>query len=227
MKFHYIPICIVCFLAVGCSSSQIIPGAGLDDFQIIYPEPNTQPTRVTGSIMDNGASLYPAGRAYAAGTVRVGDIVTILLNESAQATRENGLATERVSVNNVTPGVFGNQTLFDEYANLGELGSTISSNGTGTAGQSATLTGSISAVVTEVMSNGNLVVFGEKQLELNEGSEYIRVRGVVRPEDIQPNNTILSRRLANAQFSYSGAGELARSTRVPPITNILFGLWPF
>ena len=89
------------------------------------------------------------------------------------------------------------------------------------------MTGSISAVVTEVMSNGNLVVFGEKQLELNEGSEYIRVRGVVRPEDIQPNNTILSRRLANAQFSYSGAGELARSTRVPPITNILFGLWPF
>ena len=71
------------------------------------------------------------------------------------------------------------------------------------------------------------MVFGEKQLELNEGSEYIRVRGVVRPEDIQPNNTILSRRLANAQFSYSGAGELARSTRVPPITNILFGLWPF
>ena len=89
MKLHYLSICIVCFLTVGCSSSQIIPGAGLDDFQIIYPEPNTQPTRVTGSIMDNGASLYPAGRAYAAGTVRVGDIVTILLNESAQATREN------------------------------------------------------------------------------------------------------------------------------------------
>ena len=164
MKLNYIPIYIVCFLAVGCSSSQIIPGAGLDDFQIIYPEPNTQPTRVTGSIMDNGASLYPAGRAYAAGTVRVGDIVTILLNESAQATRENGLATERVSVNNITPGVFGNQTLFDEYANLGELGSTISSNGTGTAGQSATLTGSISAVVTEVMSNGNLVVLERSSL---------------------------------------------------------------
>ena len=164
MKLRYISICFSCFVTVGCSSSQIIPGAGLDDFQIIYPEPNTQPTRVTGSIMDNGASLYPAGRAYAAGTVRVGDIVTILLNESAQATRENGLATERVSVNNLTPGVFGNQTLFDEYANLGELGSTISSNGTGTAGQSATLTGSISAVVTEVMSNGNLVVFGELSL---------------------------------------------------------------
>ena len=151
--------------------------------------------------MDNGSLLYPAGRAYAAGTVRIGDIVTILLNEAAQATRENGLATERVSVNELTPGIFGDQTLFDEYANLGELGSTISSNGAGTAGQSATLTGSISAVVTEVMSNGNLVVFGEKQLELNEGSEYIRVRGVIRAEDIKPNNTIQSNRHDNTQFS--------------------------
>ena len=227
MKFRDLSICLVSMLSVGCSSSQLIPGPGLDDFEITYPEISAEPGRVTGSIMDNGSLLYPAGRAYAAGTVRIGDIVTILLIEAAQATRENGLATERVSVNQLTPGVFGDQTLFDEYANLGELGSTISSNGAGTAGQSATLTGSISAVVTEVMSNGNLVVFGEKQLELNEGSEYIRVRGVIRPEDIQPNNTILSHRLANAQFSYSGAGALARSTKVPPVTNILFGLWPF
>jgi len=137
------------------------------------------------------------------------------------------LSTERVSTNTLTPGVFPAQTLFDEYASLADLGSTISTEGSGTAGQSASLTGSISAVVVEVMSNGNLVVFGEKQLELNEGSEYIRVRGVVRQEDIQPNNTVLSRRLANAQFSYSGAGALARSTKVPPLTNILFSLWPF
>ena len=214
-------------LLVGCSSTQLPQLTGLDEFEIIYPEPVSGPSQLTGSIMDNGSSLYPAGRAYAAGSVQVGDIVTILLAESAQASRVNGLSTERVSVNNITPGVLPADTLFDEYANLANLGSTISSEGNGTAGQSATLTGSISAVVTEVMSNGNLVVFGEKQLELNEGSEYIRVRGVVRPEDIQPNNTILSRRLANAQFSYSGVGELARSTKIPPITNILFGLWPF
>ena len=218
---------LIGLLSVGCSSTQLPQLGGLDDFEIIYPEPTVRPSELTGSIMDNGSSLYPAGRAYAAGTVRVGDIVTILLAESAQASRVNGLTTERVSVNKITPGVFPGDTLLDEYANLANLGSTISSEGNGTAGQSASLTGSISAVVTEVMSNGNLVVFGEKQLELNEGSEYIRVRGVVRPEDIQPNNTILSRRLANAQFSYSGVGELARSTKIPPITNVLFGLWPF
>lgn len=227
MKPSVLVISLMSLLSVGCSSVQLPQMGGLDEFEMIYPEPAAVPTQVTGSIMDNGSSLYPAGRAYAAGAVQVGDIVTILLAESAQASRVNGLSTERVSVNNITPGVLPADTLFDEYANLANLGSTISSEGNGTAGQSASLTGSISAVVTEVMSNGNLVVFGEKQLELNEGSEYIRVRGVVRPEDIQPNNTILSRRLANAQFSYSGVGELARSTQIPPITNILFGLWPF
>jgi|TARA_B110000879_G_scaffold36590_1_gene50690 flagellar L-ring protein precursor FlgH len=214
-------------ITVGCSSTQFIPTNGLDEFEITYPESPSLSSQVTGSILDNGSNLYPAGRAYSAGAARVGDIITIVLAESAQASRVNGLSTERVSKNSITPGIFPEKTLFDEYANLADLGSTISSEGNGTAGQSASLTGSISAVVVEVMSNGNLVVFGEKQLELNEGSEYIRVRGVVRQEDIQPNNTILSRRLANAQFSYSGAGALARSTKVPPITNILFSLWPF
>jgi flagellar L-ring protein precursor FlgH len=89
------------------------------------------------------------------------------------------------------------------------------------------LNGSISAVVQQVLSNGNLVIFGEKEIELNEGSEYIMVRGIVRPQDIQPNNTVLSRRLANAQFSYSGVGALANSTKVPVGTRLLYTLWPF
>jgi flagellar L-ring protein precursor FlgH len=227
MKPSAFVISLISLLSVGCSSARLGEGIGLDDFQMTYPEPVSLSSQRTGSILDNGSNLYPAGRAYSAGAVRVGDIVTIMLAESAQASRVNGLTTERVSVNTLTPGILPAHTLFDEYASLENLGSTISSEGNGTAGQSASLTGSISAVVTEVMSNGNLVIFGEKQLELNEGSEYIRVRGVVRPEDIQPNNTVLSRRLANAQFSYSGAGALARSTRVPVLTNILFGLWPF
>jgi len=72
-----------------------------------------------------------------------------------------------------------------------------------------------------------LIVFGEKKLGLNEGSEMIVVKGVIRPDDIMPNNTVLSTRLANAQFSYSGVGELARATKGPWGSNVLFSLWPF
>ena len=227
MKSSVLFMILICSALGGCSATKLVGPDGLASFEMTYPETVAQLRQATGSILDNGSNIYPAGRAYSTGAVKIGDILTIVLAESAQASRVTGLTTERVSSNAITGGIFPDGTYAERLAALETLGSTISSEGNGTAEQSASLNGSISAVVVEVMSNGNLVIFGEKQLELNEGSEYIRVRGVVRPEDIQPNNTVLSRRLANAQFSYSGAGELARSTKMPWGTNILFSLWPF
>jgi len=81
------------------------------------------------------------------------------------------------------------------------------SEGTGTADQAASLTGSISAMVVEVLSNDNLVILGEKQLALTEGSEFIRLKGIIRPADIQADNTLLSHRIASAQISYRGKAD--------------------
>jgi flagellar L-ring protein precursor FlgH len=213
-------------LLVGCSS--INQDTEQDEvFEILDPLPLAGPPIPTGSIFDNGSNLYPAGRAYSTGSYRVGDIITVVLDESAQASRETGLTTERVSNGVLTPDIFPAGTTANDLANLDNLGSTIGSVGNGTAGQSASLNGSISAIVQQVLSNGNLVIVGEKEIELNEGSEYIKVRGIVRPEDIQPNNTVLSRRLASAQFSYSGVGALANSTKTPIGTRLLYSLWPF
>ena len=216
------------FLEACASSSSGI--AELDsDFALVYPEPKPQSQLLTGAIFDNGNSLYPAGRAYKAGSVKVGDIVTVILNETAQASRITGLTTERATSNgeiiaNQAGALFPNSSVL---ARATGADATISSAGNGTAGQSASLTGSISVVVVEVMPNGNAVVYGEKQLGLNEGSEMILVKGVIRPEDIMPNNTVLSTRLANAQFSYNGVGELARATKSPWGVKVLYGLWPF
>ena len=80
---------------------------------------------------------------------------------------------------------------------------------------------------TEVMTNGNLIVRGEKQLALSEGSEVIRVSGVVRVDDIAPNGTVTSKRLASAQFSYRGSGDMASATQVGWGTRLLTQLWPF
>ena len=212
---------------VSCASVTSPNAPSAAGFEIIDPIPAAGPELPTGSIFDNGANLYPAGRAYSTGMFDVGDIITVVLDESAQASRVTGLTTERVSNGVLTPGIFPAGTEANDLANIENLGSTIGSDGNGTAGQSASLNGSISAVVQQVLSNGNLVIFGEKEIELNEGSEYIMVRGIVRPQDIQPNNTVLSRRLANAQFSYSGVGALANSTKVPVGTRLLYTLWPF
>ena len=81
-------------------------------------------------------------------------------------------------------------------------------------------------MVVEVLSNGNLVIIGEKQLALTEGSEYIRLKGIIRPSDIQPDNTVLSQRIASAQISYRGTGELASASRASWGTGLLYKLWP-
>jgi flagellar L-ring protein precursor FlgH len=216
-------------LACGCASN-----AGDDSrsgFALTYPESRGQPRQATGSIYDNGVGLYPSRRIYMAGDVKVGDILTVILNETAQASRSSGLSAERASENSVlgtaqAGALFPGSAFFD----FGEQGigeTSISSNGTGSADQSASLTGSLSAVVVDIMDNGNLVILGEKRLTLTEGSEVIEVRGVIRPEDIQPNNTVLSRRIANAEISYSGSGDLARAVRPAWGTRVFMGLWPF
>ncbi len=216
-------------LLAACTGTQRVPDAFESDIDLLYPSTAAAPQVRTGSIMDNGARLYPTRRIYQSGSIKVGDIITIVLNETAQASRSSGLTAERETSNNLL-GENQAASLFSAGSFLDGApagGSTLSSTGGGTADQSASLTGSISAVVVDVMENGNLVVLGEKQLTLTEGTETIRVKGVVRPEDIQPNNTVQSRRIANAQFSYNGSGELARAARVPVGLRALIGFWPF
>jgi flagellar L-ring protein precursor FlgH len=104
---------------------------------------------------------------------------------------------------------------------------TIESSGTGTADQRASLTGAVSVSVVEVLANGNLMVRGEKQLALTEGAEIIQVSGIIRPDDVSPNNTVQSRRLANAQIAYRGTGDMANAAKAGWGTSALLKLWPF
>ncbi|PPR42178.1 MAG: hypothetical protein CFH30_00680, partial [Alphaproteobacteria bacterium MarineAlpha8_Bin1] len=87
-------------------------------------------------------------------------------------------------------------------------GTTQAFTGTGTAAQANTLTGTISVTVIRVYPNGNLEVKGERRLSYNSGTEYIRVSGVIRPEDISSSNTVSSTKVADAQISYTGTGDM-------------------
>lgn len=212
-----------------CSAQLQSRSSEQTDFQFTYPEPAPAPAIVTGSIFDNGVGLYPTRKIYQSGQIKVGDIITVILAETAQASRSNGISTERETSNDVlgvsqAGALFPNDSFFD---GLTTGGSSISSVGSGSSDQSASLLGSISVTVVDVLANGNLVIMGEKQLTLTEGSEILRVKGVVRPEDIQPNNTVLSRRIASAQISYNGTGDLVRAVKPGWGARALFGLWPF
>ncbi|MDG1312267.1 MAG: flagellar basal body L-ring protein FlgH [Porticoccaceae bacterium] len=223
--------CILGSLLSACAANpRMMPTA---EFSPIQPIPAKKSTQPTGSIFTNGRDLFGDLRSYQAAEIQVGDLITVLLNETTQASRTSGVSTSRESTNDA----IGLKQKDSIVAKLGfgsgffdgarTSGSVITSDGAGTAGQAASLTGSISAMVIEVLANGNLVIIGEKQLALTEGSEFIRVKGIIRPADIQPDNTVLSTRVAHAQISYQGTGDLANATTPSWGNKLLYKFWPF
>jgi flagellar L-ring protein precursor FlgH len=212
---------------VGCGT--VLPPEPLKHsatFEPVYPRVDASMIVPTGAIFNGrqSESWFGKGRNY-----QVGDVITVLVNESSQASRTLNNDLSRESSNNVVP-----QGTQDIAANAGGwlkgapvLGGKITNKGTGAADQQASLVTSVAVAVIDVMSNGNLVLRGEKQLALTEGAEVIQVSGIIRPDDIAPNNTVQSRRLANAQIVYRGSGDLANATKAGWGTSALLKLWPF
>ena len=214
----------------GClSGCNVIPPKAMThspQFEPVYPIQQVQAPAPTGAIYVGRQSDSWFGRGR---TFQVGDIITVLLNESTQAARSQVGSVSRNSTNDMlSPGlaVLGNK-LGGVMKGTDFSKTDISNKGTGTADQTASLNGSVAVAVVEVMANGNLVLRGEKQLALTEGSEVIQVSGIIRQDDVAPNNTVQSRRLANAQFAYRGTGDLANASRAGWGTSALLKLWPF
>ena len=221
MKALLIRCSALCLLGAALSGCNNLPAklAHTPEFAPVYPVAAEKTALPTGAIYNGRASdiWFGRGRAYA-----VGDLITVLLNESTQANRQQTGDISRKQTNDVVPGSWASKV------GVGSLNSSeITSKGSGTADQTASLNGWVAVTVVEVLANGNLMVRGEKQLALTEGAEVIQVSGIIRPEDISPNNTIQSRRLANAQIAYRGTGDMASATRPGWGTNLLMKVWPF
>lgn len=219
---------------VGCATAPE-PLAHSPQFAPVMPVAVEKPRQATGAIYNGRHSdnFFGRSRSY-----RVGDLITVMLDESTRAGREQKGTVSRDAKNNVIPSglVSKIQRLpgkllgsnFDGAltgVNLND--SSIKSTGEGTAGQSASLTGAVSVTVVEVLANGNLMVRGEKQLALTEGAEVIQVSGIIRPDDVSPNNMVQSRRLANAQIAYRGSGDMAAVAKTGWGTKALLQIWPF
>lgn len=221
---------------VGCATAPA-PLAHTPEFAPVVPVAVTQQRQATGAIYNGRYSDNFFGRSR---NYRVGDLITVVLDESTRAGREQSGSVARDAKNNVIPSgltsriqnlslptkILGTQLNgVLNGINLNE--SSIESSGSGTAGQSASLTGAVSVTVVEVLANGNLIVRGEKQLALTEGSEVIQVSGIIRPDDVSPNNMVQSRRLANAQIAYRGTGDMANAAKTGWGTKALLSIWPF
>ncbi|MDY6322321.1 MAG: flagellar basal body L-ring protein FlgH [Succinivibrio sp.] len=143
---------------------------------------------------------------------RVGDIISVQLEESTSAKKNAGTTLSKESAAN-----YGGVTLGGKQLHAFGLTPTLSTSdsdsfkGSGNASQSNSLTGQISVSVVRVLANGNLQVQGEKWLMLNNGNEYVRVTGLIRPEDINSDNTVSSQRIGNARIQYGGTGDFSNT----------------
>lgn len=211
-----VSLLLVSLLSVGCSSA---PSKKLVDesFETVAPPYMSPPPPQQGSIYQSGYGMSLFDDILAR---RVGDILTVVLSESTNASKKASTNTSRdTSVDIDNPTIFGTPLGLNiprpfnkeiRGANLGtDLASTNSFAGEGDSAQSNSLTGNITVTVAEVLPNGNLIVQGQKHLTINQGDEYVRFSGIVRPSDIAPDNTVLSTKVANARIAYVGEGSLA------------------
>jgi len=189
----------------------------------------TRPVPVTAPPGNNGA-IYQSSTAMTLfediKARRVGDILTIVLEERTNAEKKADTAIDKSSESSIgIKGVFNDTTIPTTKAGL-DSGHKFET--TGDSKQSNKLEGRVTVTVAEVLPNGNLVVQGEKWITINHGEEFIRIRGIVRPMDIGPDNSVSSTKVADAQILYSGKGSLARAQRPGWLTEFFLSpLMPF
>jgi len=192
----------------------------------IQPAQMQQPKPVNGSIYQAGTSmdLYSDGRAH-----RVGDIITVVLTERTQSSKSSSTDTDKsTNIGMGVPNVLGQDLTLLGNPLSASMNSTGGFEGEGSSDMSNSLDGNITVTVHQVMPNGAMLVRGEKWLTLNQGDEYIRVSGLVRPQDIGPDNSVESTRMADARITYSGTGATHDANVMGWLARFFISpLWPF
>jgi len=179
-----------------------------------------------GSLWADRATLYEDMRAR-----RLNDIVTILISETTNASKKattNNSNTSTVNDNMTSLlGIPANQMLTKNLqAGIQTSGATAFA-GEGDTASATTFTDTISAKVVEVLPNGNLVLESRKERIINNDKEIIVIRGIIRPEDISPTNTISSAQVADAKIYLVGEGVLADKQSQGWMVKLLDQIWPF
>ena len=141
---------------------------------------------------------------------RIGDVLTISLDEKTDASKSAITTTKKnTAIDTSAPTLLGAAaTIRGRNVLNNSLSGATSFDGEGGSKQSNQLTGGISVTVARRLANGNLLVRGQKWIAINQGREYVRIQGIVRPVDIGPDNTVSSTRVADATIAYGSQGAL-------------------
>jgi flagellar L-ring protein precursor FlgH len=187
----------------------------------------SQAARAPGAIWSPNAIYANLGMDLKAS--RIDDLVTIVVLEKASAVATGDVKTQRTSNAQSSIQAAGGLTkAAGPWANLAKANTNTQLQGTGTTSRGTTLTATVSARVVNVLPNGYLVVEGVKRVQVNSENQVITVRGVVRPYDLDPTNSVPSDRVAQMEIQVNGKGVIGDSIRRPWfLYRLLLGLLPF
>jgi flagellar L-ring protein FlgH len=191
-------------LCAGCAS------LGRDDGPWEPPMPESPPPAAVanGAIYQSGYDVplfeNPVAR-------RVGDVLTVRLVENTNASKSSQTTTAKATGVTLPGPTIGGRPITVGGTEIlsGGMQNDASFDGEGSSSQSNRLNGDITVTIAKRLPNGNLLVRGEKWITINQGREFIRVSGIVRTIDIEPDNSVPSAKVANASITYAGRGALA------------------
>jgi flagellar L-ring protein FlgH len=201
---------------------------GYKPVQMPMPKPETVSYNPNSLWRNGSRSFFKDQRAR-----QIGDLLTVTVNITDQANFANETQRSRSSTEDSGITAFLGSSLFGQRAQSVLPGrfltadSTMGTDGKGTITRQETLQTNVAAMVTQVLPNGNLVVEGKQEIRVNYEKRELIVAGIVRPEDIQSDNTIDSSKIAQARIAYGGHGEISDIQQPRYGSQVMDVLLPF
>jgi len=228
-------VCLVCLIGAMAGGAgakkkkvQPPPATPLDRYVSEAEARSADASAATpGSAWLAGSRLADAARDVRAS--QVDDVLTIVVAEQASAVSTGATKTARASSTQNQIAAFGGiKNPLGPLANLANVAGNTQLDGSGTTSRTTTLSTTLTARVTHVLPNGGLVVEASKDLQVNSERQTITVRGVVRPADIDPSNSVQSNRLGQLEVHINGKGVVGDAIKRPFfLYRLLLGILPF
>jgi flagellar L-ring protein precursor FlgH len=201
---------------------------GYKPVQMPMPKPETVSYNPNSLWRNGSRSFFKDQRAR-----QIGDLLTVTVNITDQANFANETQRSRTATEDVGITAFLGSSLFGQRAQSVLPGrfltadSTSGTDGKGSIVRQETLQTNVAAIITQVLPNGNMVVEGRQEIRVNYEKRELIVAGIVRPEDIQSDNTIDSSKIAQARIAYGGHGEISDLQQPRYGSQVMDVLLPF
>ncbi len=175
--------------------------------------PVTLPARADSLYFEGSRNMFADRKARA-----VGDVITVQIVESTVASQDADSTVQR----KLTARAEGGTGLFGilKHVPRATLGGNIDHKGSGTTSRSSRLASTITCRVVDVTPGGQLVVSGERSVKINADTQIIKFHGIVRPEDVDPENTVASALVADARIEVLGKGPIDRHVKPGVLSRI-------